>query len=166
MTLVVMSGLPGSGKTLLGNALAIALQSPVYSVDSIERGMWRAGVSRDQPTGLAAYAVAQALTEDQLTIGNSVIADAVNLHPAPREVWQRLATAYEAQLVVVEVRCSDEELHRQRLANRDDDVPPVSWDQVQKMRREYSPWPVETVKVDPTVDELRVLVRTVLAAVR
>jgi hypothetical protein len=38
----------------------------VLSVDPIESAMWRAGLDRAQPTGLAAYLVAESIALDSL----------------------------------------------------------------------------------------------------
>ncbi|NUS77369.1 MAG: AAA family ATPase, partial [Streptomyces sp.] len=66
--LVVMAGLPGTGKSSVAEALGRALAAPVVSVDPIEAAMWRAGVGRDQPTGLAAYVVAEAVADGVLAL--------------------------------------------------------------------------------------------------
>jgi hypothetical protein len=58
MTLIVMSGLPGSGKTRLGTAMGRRLGCALVSVDTIERGLHEAAIDPGQPVGLAAYAVA------------------------------------------------------------------------------------------------------------
>src|SRR5258708_20660163 len=90
-TLIVLSGLPGSGKSALAESLSRALSVPIFSIDPIEAAMWRAGLAKTE-TGVAAYEVAQALADDHLRLRHSVIVDAVNpaapppapcRHPAP-----------------------------------------------------------------------------------
>jgi predicted kinase len=76
--LIVMAGLPGAGKSSVGEALARKLAAPVVSVDPIEAAMWRAGVSHGQPTGRAAYVVAEAVVGGVLALGQTVIIDAVD----------------------------------------------------------------------------------------
>ena len=51
--LVVMAGLPGSGRSAVAEDLAKALRCAVLPVDPVEAAMWRSGVSREQPTGIA-----------------------------------------------------------------------------------------------------------------
>ena len=60
-----MSGLPGSGRSTVANLLASELGCAVLSVDTIERGMREAGVHPEQPIGLAAYAVANRLADEE-----------------------------------------------------------------------------------------------------
>ncbi|MCM2416283.1 AAA family ATPase [Streptomyces sp. RKAG290] len=86
-----MAGLPGAGKSSVAEALARRLAAPVVSVDPIEAAMWRAGVARNQPTGLAAYVVAEAVAGGVLALGQTVIADAANAVEAAREQWRSLA---------------------------------------------------------------------------
>ena len=94
--LIVMSGLPASGKSTVADGLARHVSMPVFSVDPIEAAMWRGGVPKDQ-TGIAAYEVAVALAGEQLRLGHSVIADAVNPVDAPRAAWLELAAIHRAE---------------------------------------------------------------------
>ncbi|UUZ58788.1 AAA family ATPase [Nocardioides sp. B-3] len=152
MTLIVMSGLPGSGKSTVAKRLAADLGCAVISVDTIERGLHEAGVDACQPIGLAAYAVANRLVDVQLSLGHAVIADAVNHHPDARQAWLDPATAHGVDLRVLHVECSDEVLHRERLATRMHDLRVVPWERVVSLRETRTPRPVdvETVETGPT----------------
>jgi len=86
-TLIVLSGLPASGKTVLAESLSRALSVPNFSIDPIEAAMWRAGLPKTQ-TGIAAYEVAQALADEHLRLRHSAIVDAVNPVEAPRAAWR------------------------------------------------------------------------------
>ena len=90
-TLIVLSGLPGSGKTALAESLSRALSIPIFSVDPIEAAMWRAGLAKSE-TGVAAYEVARALADEHLRLRHAVIVDAVNAVEAPRAAWRNLAS--------------------------------------------------------------------------
>ena len=87
---------------------------PVISVDPIESAILSAGIDSDQPTGLAAYLVAETMAESVLVGGGGVIVDAVNAVEPAREQWVQLAARQEAAIRFVEVVCSDPELHRER----------------------------------------------------
>ena len=147
--LVVMSGLPGVGKSTLADALGKAIGAAVLSVDPIEAAMWRCGITRS--TGVAAYEVAATVAEHQLSLGLSVIADSVSSVEAARDTWRRAAKRVGSELRVVEVTCSDPEVHRQRLADRRNVIaglPEPSWDDVQRRRAEWEPWPEDRLVID------------------
>ncbi len=148
MMLIAMSGLPGSGKTTIAHALAKELSCPVLSVDTIDVGMRNAGIDEDQPRGLAAYAVAQALADVQLRLGMSVIADAVNVATPARQAWIDLAAAHQVPLVVVDVQCSVPAAHRARVAARPVELREITCEDVQQKGKEATPWPVATHQVD------------------
>jgi predicted kinase len=76
--LIGLSGLPGTGKSALAEAIAGELGAVVFSVDPIEAAMLRSGVERSFASGLAAYAVASAIAEPALGRGQTVVIDAVN----------------------------------------------------------------------------------------
>lgn len=143
-----MSGLPGTGKTTIAHQLAVGFECAVISVDTIERGLQEAGIDPAQPTGPAAYAVASRLVDVQLSLGLSVIVDAVNNDPHHRQAWLGLAHAHGADVSVVMVVCSDEELHRQRLTARRRERWASSWEQVLELRETWTPWPIETETID------------------
>ena len=44
-TLVVVSGLPGTGKTTIADAIERNITSPIFNKDHIEASLWRTGVT-------------------------------------------------------------------------------------------------------------------------
>lgn len=48
--LIVMAGLPGAGKSTIGEIVGARLGATVVSVDPIESAILRAGIDADQPT--------------------------------------------------------------------------------------------------------------------
>jgi predicted kinase len=153
--LVVVSGLPGVGKSKLADALGRELGAAVLSVDPIEAAIWRSGIPPSFETGLAAYEVVAVVAEHQLRLGLTVIADAVSSLEVAREMWRAAAGRADAGMVVVEVVCSDEGTHRERLARREraiDGFPEPSWDEVLRRREEWEPWKEERLVIDSVGD--------------
>ncbi len=149
--LVVLAGLPGSGKSAVAEDLAQALSCAVLSVDPAEAAMWRAGVSRSEPTGLAAYVVVEALAAEQIALGHDVIVDAVNAVEAARAQWRDLAARTGAGLRFIEVRCSDPSVHRRRLEARQRDIAGFyepSWADVEQRSREFAAWTDDRLTLD------------------
>jgi predicted kinase len=141
-TLVVLSGLPGSGKSGLAESLSRALSIPIFSIDPIEAAMWRAGLAKTE-TGVAAYEVAQALADEHLRLRHSVIVDAVNPVEAPRAAWRTLAAKHRVNLKIIECVCSDETMHRQRIEARVRsvaDTHELTWARLLQRRAEYEAW--------------------------
>ncbi|WBU38294.1 AAA family ATPase [Homoserinibacter sp. YIM 151385] len=142
--LVVFAGLPGSGKSTISEVVGNRLGMPVVSVDPIESSILRAGIDSDQPTGLAAYLVAETLAESVLaSSGPGVIVDAVNAVEPAREQWLGLAERQSVPLRFIEVVCSDEELHRERLETRTRTNPQLrepGWHLVEQALDEWQDW--------------------------
>jgi predicted kinase len=141
--LVAMAGLPGTGKSTIGEIIAARLGVPVVSVDPIESAILRAGIASEQPTGLAAYLVAETLAETMLGSGSGIIVDAVNAVAPAREQWVNLAARTGEQLKFIEVVCSDSELHRSRLEGRERNLTHLqepTWHAVEQSLDEYAEW--------------------------
>ncbi|MET7550794.1 ATP-binding protein [Streptomyces sp. NPDC005078] len=141
--LIAMVGLPGVGKSSVAEALGRKLNAPVVSVDPIEAAMWRAGVARDQPTGLAAYVVAEAVADGVLGMDQTVIVDAVNAVEAARGQWRSLADRHGVPAVFIEVVCSDPVVHRRRLESRSRGIEGFAeptWEVVERLREEFVSW--------------------------
>lgn len=151
--LIVMSGLPGAGKSSIARELGRLLPAPVLSVDPVEAAMWRAGVDRGQPTGLAAYVVVEALASDVLALGQTVVVDAVNDAEEAREQWRALARRRGVALRYIEVICPDRALHRRRLEARQRDIAGFAeptWASVEARRANFDSWCEDRLVLDST----------------
>ncbi|WP_017582810.1 AAA family ATPase [Nocardiopsis valliformis] len=149
--LIVMAGLPGSGKSTVAEELGRRLPAPVLSVDPVEAALWSAGVDRAQPTGLAAYVVVEAMAADILALSQTVIVDAVNDAEEAREQWRGLAAHRDAPTAWIEVVCSDPNLHRHRLESRRRDLPGFpepTWDSLAARRAGLGSWREERLVLD------------------
>ena len=149
--LVVLSGLPASGKSAIAEELGPRLPAAVLSVDPIEAAICRSGIPQSFETGLAAYEVAAALTESHLRLGLSVIADAVNSLEIAREMWRDAAEQSGAALRVIEVVCREPDVHRQRLESRERDLdgfPEPTWVDVVARQDEWEDWNEERLVID------------------
>ena len=140
--LVAMAGLPGTGKSTIGQVVASRLGIPVVSVDPIESAILQAGIDSDQPTGLAAYLVAETLAERILVTGTGAMIDAVNAVDPAREQWVNLAARLNEPMKFIEVICSDPELHRSRIESWRKSMPHIqlTWNAVEQSFDDYAEW--------------------------
>jgi len=156
-----MAGLPGTGKSTIAEELRERLGYPLISVDQIESAVLSAGIDSDQPTGLAAYLVAETLASTVLESDRSIIVDAVNAVNPAREQWVSLAARHGSALTFIEVMCSDPVVHRERLEARSRNLPHVSeptWHAVEQSLDEYDEWVGPSAEVDRiTLDSIEPL---------
>ncbi|WP_433437692.1 AAA family ATPase [Nonomuraea sp. CA-141351] len=162
--LIVIGGLPATGKTTLSRLLATHLGAVHVRIDTIEQAIVRAGLAR-QPLGPAGYMVGYALAGEHLRQRLGVIAESVNPLGVTRDAWREVGVKAGVPVAEVEVVCSDREEHRHRVTSRSIDIPdlrPPTWQEV--VDREYEPWDRERIVVDTsgqTPDEsLGVLLRS------
>lgn len=165
--LIVLSGLPATGKTAVAAAVARELGAPLLSVDPIDSALADAGVEETGLPGLAAYAVVGAIAEDNLALGLTVVVDAVNAVGDAKTFWIELARRLGARLLAVEAVVSDPELHRRRLHGRDRDlaIAEPTWEAVTLRAAEWVAWPFAPLVVD-AVEPLAVNAGRVVAAAR
>lgn len=152
--LIVLSGLPGSGKSTIAELLAQRLRLPIFSVDPIESAIVKAGIARTFETGLAAYLVAATLADEQLKLGSSVIIDAVNAEEEGKDIWRGLAKKHGVELIILLVAL-ERSLHRQRLESRVRNLhgfSEVTWDNVEARRKAFTAWQEPVLELDTSCD--------------
>lgn len=161
--LVVLGGLPGSGKTTIATALARRTGAAHVRVDTIEQAVVDSGLAT-HPVGPVGYVVAYALAGDQLALGHAVVADSVNPLEVTRAAWRSVAERHAAPVLEVEVVCSDVALHQARASTRPSDVEGLSkpqWEQI--TARHLAAWAAD-LRVDTATTEVEEAVDRIVAA--
>ena len=156
MKLIVFSGLPGTGKSILAEAVGRVLGTPVFAKDWLEATLIRSDLiasNQNKPLGSAGYQLLTTLAERQFMLGQSAILDSVASTKSIRDTWRQLAEQYGAECRVIECICSDESLHRSRLKERKRTIPgwhELEWSEVERVKGYYFPWEGERLVLDMT----------------
>ena len=159
--LVVVGGLPATGKTTISAALARQVRAAFLRVDSIEQAILRA-TSLAQPVGPVGYVVGYALAGDQLRNGLSVVADSVNPLDLTREAWRETGLSQGVCVVEVEVICSDPVEHRRRAESRTVEITDLrlpTWQEI--IEREYHAWDRTHLVLDTAITSVQDCVATI-----
>jgi predicted kinase len=156
MKLIIFSGLSGTGKSTLAEAVAKVLGIPVFAKDWLEATLLRSGIRpthKDKSLGFASYELLTVLAERQLILGQSVILDSVAATKTIRSAWYQLAEQHHASCRIIECICSDESFHRSQLKQRQRNIPgwhELEWSEVERVKQYYSPWEGEHLVLDMT----------------
>jgi predicted kinase len=161
--LIVFGGLPGTGKTALARAVAKKYAAVYLRIDTIEMALRSTEIStseiskskigvtktRSEDIGPAGYVIAYWVAEENLRLGQVVVADSVNPLQITRESWSLVARNAGMPLVEIEVLCSDPVEHRRRIESRTPDLdalPPLTWAAV--CNRTYEKWSAPHLVID------------------
>ena len=145
--LIVLGGLPGTGKTAIAREFVARCPSAYLRIDTIEQALLTASALED--VGPAGYVVAYELARSNLALGMTVVADCVNPLSVTRKAWRAVAASTSSGLLEVEVVCSDPAEHRRRVESRKADIPDFTlptWEAV--LRHEYEAWTTSRLVVD------------------
>lgn len=144
--LFILSGLPGTGKSVLGKLLAERLGAVFLRIDTIEQGLRDLCGCLVQGEG---YRLAYRIAADNLRLGHAVVADSCNPLELTRDEWEAVAHETGATASNIEVICSDRAEHRRRVETRHNEVSGLqlpSWAEVES--REYHPWTRPHLRID------------------
>lgn len=160
-SLLVMVGLPGTGKSYLVEELAKTLPLVVITTDEVRRFL------PEQPTytpseNVFIYEVCHALTAIRLARGQRVIFDGTNYVAAQRQKLYGIAQQQQAALAVCHVQVS-KQVARQRLEHRisgqrrDTDMSEADWAVYQWMVEAQEPIARPHLVLDTTETPIQVL---------
>ncbi len=151
---VAVTGLPGTGKSTLADAIARKLVVPAFAGDWLLgalKPVASALVNVDRATQLQTYnGLLKSLLVRQAILGQSAIVDALVTDDVAAD-WQSATAEHGASFAVIECTCSDERLHRQRIEGRVRGIPgwhEVGWDHVARMAAEFAPLTCDRLVVD------------------
>jgi predicted kinase len=144
--LYIFSGLPGSGKSTIAQMLSTHLGCLFLRIDTLEQTLRDLCAIKVEGEG---YRMAYRIASDNLSIGNSVVADSCNPVALTRLAWHDVASKTGASAVNVEVICSDSVEHQKRVETRRAEVPGLvlpTWQAV--LDRAYDPWKSDRIVID------------------
>ncbi|HXZ62076.1 MAG TPA: AAA family ATPase [Acidimicrobiales bacterium] len=146
MLLVLVTGLPGTGKSTTADAAGRALGAPVLGHDwamsglrpypEVQAALDRMGWRGHREVG---WSILWALARSQLRLGSSVVLDGVARQPQVAGT-RRLATEEGTGSVVVMTRCVDADVHRSRIEGRRRGIPDwyeLEWANVVRARESW-----------------------------
>jgi predicted kinase len=160
--LIILGGLPGTGKTTIAKQLAKQLKAMVLRVDTAEQVL-KETAHLNGPEG---YMVCYALAAENLSIGMTVIADSVNSIQITREAWQAVAKKSAVPFLEVEFICSDLTVHQKRIETRTTDIVGLtlpSWQAV--LDRTYEPWASKDLVFDTSQKTVHEIVAAIINSI-
>jgi predicted kinase len=149
--LIVISGLPGVGKTSVAAIVAARTESVHLSIDAVEESILACGLPSGRQVSVAAYEAARSMAEQNLRLGHDVVVDAVNDSEQARQTWRTAASRTGANIDFVYLVISDLREHERRIVSRDRGLAHVgepSWEDVQRRRTDYVAWSGDVLEFD------------------
>lgn len=145
-TLVLVTGLPGTGKSTVAGIAADTLHTSVLAHDWAMSGLRGYPSIQNALDGMelghrvVGWSILAALARAQLVEARSIVVDGVARAPQ-RDLLSDVALATGARFVVITTRCSEADLHRSRIEGRRRLIPnwyELTWEDVERNASEWA----------------------------
>jgi predicted kinase len=148
--LILLSGLPGAGKTTFARELAKAIPFTHFESDAVRRGIAPAPTYASDESAKV-FRTIETRAEKALRSGVNALVDATNLTKSDRRRFHRLASRVDALFVAVRITAPDAVI-RERLARPRDGHSQADLAVYEMMRGRAQPFAVPVVVVDTRFD--------------
>ena len=101
------------------------------------------------------YELAHSLADENLRMGNVVIADSVNPWELTRKAWNNVAQSVGASFINIEVVCTNKVEHKARVDGRTSTIPgqrQPTWAEV--LQRDYQEWSENRYRIDTSAKSI------------
>jgi predicted kinase len=167
-TLVIFSGLPGTGKTTLAHLAAHKLRIPLLGIDDVVAAIPEHMSQHANPFWEDMIHILLNLVEFQLEQGFSVIVDSVFMGEDRHQAYE-IASRQAAAFRPIYTHLSDEEIWRDRVQQRIEEFPleirdrVATWERIQEQRKYFWPWKSESALFVDGVNTIETNLEQVLA---
>ena len=144
--IILLSGLPGSGKTTFARALAAALPARHLESDAVRAELFASPAYAPEESA-AVFAAIEARAGEALTAGEHAVIDATNLSRADRERFLALARRLGLPLVAVRL-IAPRSTVAERLSRPRDGASQANMRVYDEMRDRPEPFTIPCVQVD------------------
>ncbi|MCE3044455.1 AAA family ATPase [Legionella sp. 16cNR16C] len=165
--LIILGGLPGTGKSTIARQLAKTIGAVYLRIDSIEQAIKNASQFSSQGginVMAEGYMTAYAIAKDNLEIGLTVVCDSVNPIEITRAAYRQIAIEMNQPYLEIEIICSDETIHKERVETRKTDIQgltPHTWREV--LDRDYEYWENKQLTIDTATQTAEQAVEEIIA---
>lgn len=151
LLLIVISGLPGTGKSTLASAVGQHMSVPVLRMDDVLASAGGLLPPHSRGPAAAADLLLTNLADRYLDAGQSVILDSIAADADTHAEWREMAAIYGARFHIIVCTCSDHAVHRARLRERGRHLPEQGdavWAHIEQVRATFTPWGPDALTVD------------------
>ena len=137
--LVLLTGLPGTGKSEIARRIAPELGALILSADPIDATLLRVGIDHDRPD-IVGFELMKTVAREHLALDMPVVIDAVNPFQWVRDHYGAIAAAEGKPFALIATTCNDSEVHRSRVERRyKRGEKHITWDGVERQIAYYEP---------------------------